>query len=74
MTYRPNSAIQKQKKLVRKQAEPFFIWSHPKAGIAGSKVGTDVHRVSVGFDGDSTGGIVVMILAFCLLFRGTAFA
>lgn len=74
LVYRPNSALAREEWLVSDQGDGYFQWTPSDAGVVAMTAGGQIRNVSVRFAGVSTSGIVVMVLAFCLLFGGAFFA
>jgi len=74
LVYRPNSAVARVEWVVSDQSDGRFQWTPSDAGVVAMAAGEQSRNVSVRFAGVSTSGIVVMLLAFCLLFGGAFFA
>lgn len=74
LVYRPNSAVAREEWVVSEQADGRFAWIPSDAGVVAMAAGGHARNVSVRFAGVSTSGIIVMVLAFCLLFGGAFFA
>jgi len=75
VTYRPNSAVTHRDTFRMQPAANIFEWTPDRAGIVALSVPEQGGKnVSVRFQGVSTSGIAVMIVAAALLFGGAAFA
>lgn len=75
VTYRPNSAVTHRDTFRMQPAANVFEWTPDRAGIVALSVPEQGGKnISVQFQGLSTSGIAVMIVAASLLFGGAAFA
>ncbi len=79
VSYRPNSAVVRRDTLVNAAADSQMSFKPDQAGVLAlsykDKDGKQVSQnVSVRFDGLSYSGLLVMILAGCLLFGGAILA
>lgn len=75
VTYRPNSAVTHRDTFRLNPAAKVFEWTPDRAGIVALSVPEQGSmNISVRFQGVSTSGIAVMLVAGSLLFGGAAFA
>lgn len=82
VTYRPSSSVSKQEFLVISPPANSMEWAPQNPGLvqlsyqdrSGTSPTTVSHNISVRFRGLSSSGVVVMLLAFIILFGGASFA
>lgn len=74
VAYRPNSSVVRRDTLKAENPATEFSWTPKKAGVVALSTSSASRNVSVRFQGFSVQGLVVMLLAGCILFGGVIFA
>jgi hypothetical protein len=74
ITYRPNSRLARTDTLRSEAGDIRFPWTPKRAGVVSISANGASKNISVRYNGLSVSGLIVMLVAFGMLFGGAAFS